>query len=72
VPSLRTTDREDSPMVAVTGGAGARFALTPSTSSTQLAITLQGDVLYSKYFQSLYITSRTSVYATLGLEAEFE
>jgi len=72
VPTLRTTDREDSPMVAVTGGAGARFALTASTSSTQFAITLQGDVLYSKYFQSLYITSRTSVYATLGLEAEFE
>jgi hypothetical protein len=72
VPTLRTTDREDSPMVAVTGGGGARFALTPSTSSTLFAITLQGDVLYSKYFQSLYITSRTAVYVTLGLEAEFE
>ena len=72
VPTLRTTDREDSPMAALTGGGGARFALTSSTSSTQFAITLQFDVLYAKYFQSLFITSRTAVYSTLGLDAEFE
>jgi Protein of unknown function (DUF3570) len=72
VPAFRTGDREDSPMAAVTGGAGVRYALTGSTGSPQLALTLQADVLYSKYFQSLYITSRTAVYGTLGIDAEFE
>jgi hypothetical protein len=72
VPTYRTGDRELSPLVTVTGGGGVRFSLTSSTSTTQLALTLQGDVMYSRYFQSLFVTSRTAVYGTLGLDAEFE
>jgi hypothetical protein len=72
VPRYRTGDRELSPLVSATGGGGARVSLTAPTSTTQLALTLQGDVMYSRYFQSLFITSRTAVYATLGLDAEFE
>jgi hypothetical protein len=72
VPTYRTGDRELSPLVTVTGGGGLRIALTPSTSSTQAALTLQGDVMYTKYFDALYITSRTAAYTTVGLDMEFE
>jgi hypothetical protein len=72
VPTYRTGDRELSPLVTATGGGGLRMALTSPTSTTQLALTLQGDVMYSRYFQSLFITSRTALYGTLGLDAEFE
>jgi len=72
VPALRTGDRELSPMIGLTAGGGMRVLLTAPTSETQLAVSLQIDVLYSRYFDSLYITSRTAGYGTLGLEAEFE
>jgi hypothetical protein len=72
VPTYRTGDRELSPLVAVTGGGGLRIALTAPTSSTQAALTLEGDVMVTRYFEALYITSRTAAYTTLGLDMEFE
>jgi hypothetical protein len=67
----RTGDRELSPFVAVTGGGGARIALNGEKSAVQYSIIVSGEVMYSRYFKALYITSRTAVYGTLGFEAEF-
>jgi hypothetical protein len=72
VPLYRSTDRELSPLVTLTGGGGARFALTAPESKTQLGVTLQGDVMYTKFFNSLYVTSRIAVYGSLSFDVEFE
>ena len=71
IPRFRTTDRELSPMVAVTIGGGARFALTSDPTSTQYALIGSFDVMYNAYSSSLFITSRTALWGTVGIEAEF-
>jgi hypothetical protein len=71
IPRYRTSDREASPMLAVTAGGGARIALTGEKAKTQYAIVVSGDVMYNRYFRSLFILSRTAVWGTLGFEAEF-
>ena len=71
VPHYRTSDREASPMAALTLGGGTRIALTSEKASTQLSVVVSGDVMYDKYFASLFITSRTAIWGTLGLDAEF-
>jgi hypothetical protein len=72
IPLYRTTDREMSPLVSVTGGGGIRWQLSGSEAKTQYGLTFQGDAMYSKYFDSLYITQRTAIYGTLAFDAEFE
>ncbi len=72
VPIYRTGDRELSPSLGVTGGGGARVVLTAPGASDTVALTLQVDALYDRYFQSLFETGRTGLYGTLGLEVEFE
>jgi tetratricopeptide (TPR) repeat protein len=72
LPLYRSTDRELSPLITLTGGGGARFALTSPESKTQMGVTLQGDVMYTKFFSSLYVTSRIAVYGTLSFDVEFE
>ena len=71
IPNYRTTDRELSPMVGLTFGGGSRLALTSESSKPSLAIVVSGDVMYNKYFQSLFILSRTAVWGTVGVDAEF-
>ncbi len=71
IPRYRTTDRELSPMAAVTAGGGARVALTSERATTQYAIVVSGDVMYNRYFESLFIRSRTAVWGTVGFDAEF-
>ncbi len=71
VYTYRTGDRELSPMVGLTVGGGARIALTDEKASVQYAIVVSGEVMYNRYFNSLYIKSRTGLYGTLGFEAEF-
>ena len=71
VLTYRTGDRELSPMVGLTVGGGARIALTSEKASVQYAIIVTGEVMYNRYFKSLYIKSRTGLYGTLGFEAEF-
>jgi hypothetical protein len=68
---FRTGDRELAPMMTVTAGGGTRIALTTEKASVEYAIILAGEVMYSRYFKSLYINARTAVYGTLGFEAEF-
>jgi hypothetical protein len=72
LPTYRSDDRELSPLVTLTGGGGARVALSGAASKTQFGLTVQGDVMYSKYFNALFITQRTAVYGSLGLDAEFQ
>ncbi len=71
IPRYRTSDREASPMVAVTAGGGARIALTSEKATTQYAIVVSGDVMYNRYLASLFILSRTAVWGTIGFDAEF-
>lgn len=71
IPRYRTTDREASPMVAFTGGGGARVALTNERATTQYAILVSGEVMYNRYLKSLFILSRTAIWGTIGFEAEF-
>ena len=69
VYQYRSGDRELSRMLTVTGGGGARIALgTEQKVKTALIVT--GDVMWSRFFQSLYVVSRTAIYGTVGFEVE--
>jgi hypothetical protein len=70
LPLYRTTARELSPMIALTAGASARVLLTSETAETRLSLVLSSDVMHSHYFESLFVTTRTAFYSTLGFEAE--
>lgn len=72
IPLYRTTDRELSPLVSATGGGGAHYILSSPDAKTIFGISLQADAMYTKYFNSLFITQRTAGYATLGFDAEFD
>jgi hypothetical protein len=72
VPVFRTTDRELSPLLSLTGGGGGHFILSPSDAKTQYGLGVQADVMFTKYFNALFITQRTALYGTVGFDAEFE
>ncbi len=72
VPLFRTDDRELSPLITFTGGGGLRLALDAPESKTQWGLNLSGDIMYTKYFNALFITFRTAVYGAIGIDAEFE
>lgn len=71
VPTWRTTDRELSPLVTLTGGGGARLALSSPESSTQVDLTVTGDAMFTQYFRALYIRSRVAIYGVVALDVEF-
>lgn len=72
LPIFRTTDRELSPLVAFTGGGTARFELSKAESTVRFALLWNADVLYSHYFDALYVRNRLAVYGTFGVEGVFE
>jgi hypothetical protein len=72
IPLYRSTDRELSPLVTVTGGAGAHFVLSGPQATTQYGLSIQGDVMYTKYFDSLFITQRTAIYGSIGFDVELD
>jgi hypothetical protein len=72
IPQYRSTDRELSPMIGVTGGGGVRVALTDPSSKFQFAVFTAGDTLFNDYFNALYVRTRFAFYGTLGIEADFE
>ncbi len=41
-------------------------------AATQFAVVLTGDFMYTRYFNSLFVITRSAVYGTVGFEAEFE
>jgi hypothetical protein len=72
LPLFRTTDRELSPLVSLTGGGGARYALSAPDSKAQIGLTAQVDYMYTKYFDAIFVSQRSALYGTIGLDAEFE
>jgi hypothetical protein len=72
VPLYRTTDRELSPLVTLTGGGGGHYLLSAPDAKTQFGVSLQADVMFTKYFDSLFITQRTGIYGTIGFDLEFD
>jgi hypothetical protein len=71
IPALRSDDRELSPLVTVTGGPGLLVKIG-SGEKVQYGISAQMDVMYTRYFDALFITGRTATYGTVGLDGEFE
>lgn len=72
VPAFRTTDRELGPFYAFTGGASAWWRLSEEGAGTAWMLYGSGDVSYSRYVNSLYLSSRIATYATVGVEVAFE
>jgi tetratricopeptide (TPR) repeat protein len=71
VPLYRTGDRELSPLITVTSGGGVRLGLGEPEGEVKYGITLVGDVMHTQYLKSLYVTSRTAVYGSIGFDVEF-
>ncbi len=69
--TYRSSDRELSPMVTTTLGGGVRIALGSLEGDIRYGLTFVGDLMYSYYFKSLFIKSRTGVYGTVAFDAEF-
>jgi hypothetical protein len=67
VPLLRTGDRELGPLNSWTAGAGLRLRL-----GTTWTTTLQGDAVFTRYHDALYITQRTAFFAAVTLDAEMD
>jgi hypothetical protein len=71
VPFLRTGDRELGPLHTLTGGAGLRLRLGDG-GGTSWTLTLQGDAVFTRYHDALYITQRTAYFAAFSLDAELD
>ncbi len=71
VPLYRTGDRELAPLITGTGGGGLRIALGEPEGEIKYGITVVGDVMYTRYLKSLYVTTRTAVYGSVGFDVEF-
>ncbi len=69
VPALRTGDRELSPLIAATAGFGTRFAFGEKRN---WALTVTGDVTYTKFFDALYILTRIGFLGATTLEVDLE
>jgi hypothetical protein len=72
LPEYRTTDRELSPLLEPDVGGNVRWELSPESSKIGYALVGSGDVLYSHYLNSLYITNRLAFFGTVGVEVVFE
>ena len=49
-----------------------RFALTAPDSKTQIGVNVAGDLMYTRFFDALFVTTRTAVYGTVGMDLEFD
>jgi hypothetical protein len=72
IPNFRTSDRELSPMLGLTGGGGVRYALTEPGGKVQIALFASADALFNYYLNALYIKTRLAGYGTFGIEGDFE
>ncbi len=72
LPKYRTTDRELSQLLSFTGGGSARIALSAPEDKIQVAIQLDGDAMYTRYFDALYIKSRLAVWSVVRFDVEFQ
>jgi hypothetical protein len=69
-PTLRTGDRELGPLRTFTAGGGLRWRFAGDGSSW--SITVQGDVVFTKYLDALYISDRMAFFGALALEAALD
>jgi hypothetical protein len=72
VPSFRTGDRELGALHTFTAGGGLRIFLLGDGPSAPLSITIQGDAIFTRYLDALYITQRRALFAASTLEATFD
>jgi hypothetical protein len=72
IPLYRTDSRELSPLATGTAGGGFRIALTPPEAKAQYGLSLQMDIAYSQFFDSLFVQNNTAFFGTLSFDAEFE
>ena len=72
VPLFRSDDRELGPLITLTGGGGLRLSLTSPESKTQVGLNVAGDLMYTRFFDALFVTTRTAVYGTVGMDFEFD
>ena len=72
VPLYRSDDRELGPLVTLTAGGGLRFGLTPPDSKTQIGLNVAGDLMYTRFFDALFVTTRTAAYGTVGIDFEWD
>lgn len=71
VPALRTGDRELGPLMNITGGASARYAIGPRMNPDAWTLGAHLDVTYTGFFADLYITRRLAQLGALTLEAQW-
>lgn len=71
VPTYRSDDRELGPLVTVTAGGGARVQLGKAEGSASYGLTAAADVMYTRFFEALFVTTRTALYGSFGFDAEF-
>lgn len=72
LPKYRTTDRELSQLVSLTGGGSARLALSAPEDKIQFGVQLDADAMYTRYFDALYIKSRLALWSVLRFDVEFQ
>jgi hypothetical protein len=71
VPRYRTGDRELGPLYTATAGLGLRWRLSAAAHAPWVLF-VQGDGIFTRYLDALYITSRRGVFFATGLEVEIE
>jgi tetratricopeptide (TPR) repeat protein len=71
VPLYRTGDRELSQLITTTLGGGARLGLGEPEGEVRYGLTFVADLMYTRYLKTLYVTSRTAVYGSIGFDVEF-
>jgi hypothetical protein len=69
-PPIRTGDRELGPLRTFTAGGGLRWRFAGESSIW--SVTLQGDVVFTKYLDALYISDRMAFFGAVGLEAALD
>lgn len=69
VPALRSGDRELGPLLGLTGGAGARLAFGENKN---WGLMFTGDVVYTRFLNTLFILQRFGYFGALTLEVDIE
>ena len=71
VPSLRTGDREQSPLSSGALGGGARWNFAPGGDPSALALVFMAEGMITRYHDALFISQRTGVFSAVQFHAVF-
>ena len=72
LPLYRTDDRELRRSSRSPAAAARVLGSARPRRKTQCGLNFSGDIMYTQYFDALFITFRTAVYGSIGFDAEFE